>query len=127
MLGAQVVKNDLSRAGAAEFHILETLADHLMDACSGRKIKKALIGRRILGHGGGLAVDREHDGPLCHLEVAEYLSRMIAKRRHRLDVFGDVDVKVPIDTLIMQSDRARTGKNLAGPGPPVASGISPAA
>src|SRR5260370_689554 len=87
---ADFVENLACRAGAAVRYILKSLPDALGRAGLGREIKKPLIGLSVLHHGGSLSVHRQNQRALGFFEVTQKLRRMVAERRHRLNVFRDV-------------------------------------
>src|SRR5215831_16938795 len=90
ILSAYLVECLTCRAGAVAGDIVKPLTNALGSAGFGREVEKPLIGFGVLHDGGSLSVHRQNQRPLGLFEMAQELRRMVAKRRHRLNVFGDI-------------------------------------
>ncbi len=67
IFGADLVEDLTRRPGAAIGHVVKALPDPLGGTGLGREIEQALVGFRVLQHGGGLAVHGQHQWPLGFL------------------------------------------------------------
>src|ERR1035441_2538101 len=91
MFPANSVKRFLGRPCAAPGYVIKPLANALVHIGAGGDVEQALIGFGVLHNGLGLALDREHYGPLAFLELLHEVAGAAAEGSQRLDVFGDIE------------------------------------
>src|ERR1019366_5866100 len=91
MLAANLVEHFLCGTRATARDGFEALPDCLIYVGASRYIQKPLIRLRILYDCRRLAFNGEHYRPFTLFELLHELPRVAPERRHRLDVFCDVE------------------------------------
>src|ERR671922_1809057 len=91
MITAEGFQSFAHRAHATLLYVFDALSDALkcIGLCS--DVQQALIGFGILDDRFRLSVDRENQRFLRFLELFHELPRIAAERRHRLNVFFDIE------------------------------------
>jgi hypothetical protein len=90
MLSANRVEDLACRPRAASVNIVKALPYSLGGIRLSGQVKETLIGLGILDHCSRLPIHGQDHGAFGFFEVLHHFGGMVAKRRHRLNVFGDV-------------------------------------
>src|ERR1017187_6294868 len=77
------------RFGSAVGDVIQSLTDGFVHIGTGGDVQQALVGRRVLHDGGGLALYGKHHGPFALPEVLHKIARTATVSRQRLDDFGN--------------------------------------
>ncbi len=84
----------LALAGYGHFSDPQDLGKCLRQRWLQLQVKEVLVGFRILHDRCSLTIHRQNHRSLGVLEVLHDFRRMVAKRRHRLNIFGDVPRRI---------------------------------
>lgn len=85
-----IIKNLKSPGAATGADIVMPLPTSIHDACLCGKAKETLISLSVVDYSDTLDIHGQDESPLGVIQMLHDFRRIITKRRHRLNVFGDI-------------------------------------